>query len=220
MVKEFKRPAARAGRFLRLSERAAQAPVARPEGVREAGRHATVAELSQRLLYRQAIETALPRRGRAHEHARRQHRLDLRLSGFPPWTGGAMQFIYSEGRQLCGHNAARLAENWRALRAERRSARSVSPATRPELARGECAAALATSRSDPGRELLGLASLTCGLAGIGYRTPDTRAALRDLAGELVDGVLLAGVLGGDVLNEGPTTFLSTEWQAMQFFAAS
>jgi hypothetical protein len=64
------------------------------------------------------------------------------------------------------------------------------------------------------------ASFTCALRRHGHRAPDAGAALHDLEGQLVDGVLLPGVLGRHVLVGGPTSFLSTAWQAMQFLAVA
>ena len=73
------------------------------------GAHADVAELSQRLLYRQAIETA-----RCLSEGVLTSTHDANIGsifgiGFPPWTGGAMQFIYSEGVAKFEANAAALA---------------------------------------------------------------------------------------------------------------
>jgi 3-hydroxyacyl-CoA dehydrogenase / enoyl-CoA hydratase / 3-hydroxybutyryl-CoA epimerase len=73
------------------------------------GVHAGVAELSQRLLYRQAIETA---RCLAEGALTSTHDANIGSIfgiGFPPWTGGAMQFIYSEGIERFEANAAALA---------------------------------------------------------------------------------------------------------------
>jgi len=73
------------------------------------GAHASVQELSQRLLYRQAIETA-----RCLSEGVLTSTHDANIGsifgiGFPPWTGGAMQFIYSEGMATFEANAAALA---------------------------------------------------------------------------------------------------------------
>ena len=73
------------------------------------GAHASLAELSQRLLYRQAIETA---RCLAEGVLTSTHDANIGSIfgiGFPPWTGGAMQFIYSEGVARFEANAAALA---------------------------------------------------------------------------------------------------------------
>ena len=73
------------------------------------GVHAGVAELSQRILYRQAIETA-----RCLSEGVLTSTHDANIGsifgiGFPAWTGGAMQFIYSEGVANFEANAAALA---------------------------------------------------------------------------------------------------------------
>ena len=73
------------------------------------GVRADRAELSQRLLYRQAIETA---RCLAEGVLASTHDANIGSIfgiGFPPWTGGAMQFIYSEGVERFVANAAALA---------------------------------------------------------------------------------------------------------------
>ena len=70
---------------------------------------ATVDELKQRLLYRQAIETA-----RCLTEGVLTSTADANIGsifgiGFPAWTGGAMQFIESEGRARFIANADALA---------------------------------------------------------------------------------------------------------------
>jgi 3-hydroxyacyl-CoA dehydrogenase/enoyl-CoA hydratase/3-hydroxybutyryl-CoA epimerase len=67
-------------------------------------------ELKQRLLYRQAIETA-----RCLAEGVLTSTFEANIGsifgiGFPAWTGGAMQFIESEGRERFIVNAATLAE--------------------------------------------------------------------------------------------------------------
>ncbi len=69
-----------------------------------------LAELKQRLLYRQSIETA---RCLAEGVLTSVHEANIGSIfgiGFPAWTGGAMQFIASEGRDRFLANAAALAE--------------------------------------------------------------------------------------------------------------
>jgi 3-hydroxyacyl-CoA dehydrogenase / enoyl-CoA hydratase / 3-hydroxybutyryl-CoA epimerase len=111
MVKEFKRPGrAGGGGFYDY-------PAGRPKALwpglkahfEKPGAHAPIAELSQRLLYRQAIETA---RCLAEGVLTSTHDANIGSIfgiGFPPWTGGAMQFIYSEGVTAFEANAAALA---------------------------------------------------------------------------------------------------------------
>jgi 3-hydroxyacyl-CoA dehydrogenase / enoyl-CoA hydratase / 3-hydroxybutyryl-CoA epimerase len=70
---------------------------------------ATVDDLKQRLLYRQAIETA-----RCLSEGVLTNTADANIGsifgiGFPAWTGGAMQFIESEGRARFIANADALA---------------------------------------------------------------------------------------------------------------
>ena len=65
--------------------------------------------LSRRLLYRQAIETA-----RCLTEGVLTSTFEANIGsifgiGFPAWTGGAMQFIESEGRERFIENAAQLA---------------------------------------------------------------------------------------------------------------
>lgn len=73
------------------------------------GAHAERADLAQRLLYRQAIETA---RCLAEGVLSSTHDANIGSIfgiGFPAWTGGAMQFIYSEGAARFVANAEALA---------------------------------------------------------------------------------------------------------------
>ena len=44
------------------------------------------------MLFVEALECALPGRGRSAQRAGCEHRLDLRHR-FPPWTGGVLQYI-------------------------------------------------------------------------------------------------------------------------------
>ena len=72
------------------------------------GVHAELADLVQRLLYRQAIETA---RCLAEGVLSSTHDANIGSIfgiGFPAWTGGAMQFIYSEGSERFVANAEAL----------------------------------------------------------------------------------------------------------------
>ncbi len=69
-------------------------------------------ELQQRLLYRQAIETA-----RCLAEGVLQNVHDANIGsifgiGFPAWTGGALQFIASEGRERFLANSERLAARY------------------------------------------------------------------------------------------------------------
>jgi 3-hydroxyacyl-CoA dehydrogenase/enoyl-CoA hydratase/3-hydroxybutyryl-CoA epimerase len=111
MVKELKRPG-RAGGGGFYDYPAGQPKTLWP-GLKthfeKTGAHAAVAELSQRLLYRQAIETA-----RCLSEGVLTSTHDANIGsifgiGFPAWTGGAMQFIYSEGVATFEANAAALA---------------------------------------------------------------------------------------------------------------
>lgn len=73
------------------------------------GAHADLPDLVQRLLYRQAIETA---RCLAEGVLTSTHDANIGSIfgiGFPAWTGGAMQFIYSEGVARFVANAEALA---------------------------------------------------------------------------------------------------------------
>ena len=99
MVKEFERPGrAGGGGFY---DYPAGAPKALWSGLKvnfeKAGMQAELSDLVQRLLYRQSIETA-----RCLSEGVLTSTHDANIGsifgiGFPAWTGGAMQFIYSEG---------------------------------------------------------------------------------------------------------------------------
>ena len=69
-----------------------------------------VAELKQRLLYRQAIETARCLAERVLTSTADANIGSIFGIGFPAWTGGAMQFIESEGRERFIANAKALAD--------------------------------------------------------------------------------------------------------------
>jgi 3-hydroxyacyl-CoA dehydrogenase/enoyl-CoA hydratase/3-hydroxybutyryl-CoA epimerase len=86
-----------------------------------------IAELTQRLLYRQSIETARCLAERVLTSTADASIGSIFGIGFPAWTGGAMQFIESEGR-------ARFVANADAL-ATRHGARfALSPAVRAVIA--------------------------------------------------------------------------------------
>jgi len=112
LVKELKRPG-RAGGGGFYDYPAGGAKTLWPELKRLFERpdvSATVDELKQRLLYRQAIETA-----RCLSEGVLTNTHDANIGsifgiGFPAWTGGAMQFIESEGRGRFITNADALAE--------------------------------------------------------------------------------------------------------------
>ena len=73
---------------------------------------ALLAELKDRLLYRQAIETA---RCMAENVLTSTHDANIGSIfgiGFPAWTGGAMQFIYSEGVERFTQRSAELAARY------------------------------------------------------------------------------------------------------------
>lgn len=111
MVKEFKRPGrAGGGGFYDY-------PQGQPKRLwsglksnfEQPGAHAALADLVQRLLYRQAIETA-----RCLTEGVLSNTHDANIGsifgiGFPAWTGGAIQFIYSEGAARFVANAEALA---------------------------------------------------------------------------------------------------------------
>ena len=67
-------------------------------------------ELKQRLLYRQSIETARCLAERVLTSTADANIGSIFGIGFPAWTGGAMQFIESEGRERFIANADALAE--------------------------------------------------------------------------------------------------------------
>ena len=111
MVKEFKRPGrAGGGGFY---DYPADQPKHLWPGLKEhferAAAAADVAELKQRLLYRQSIETA---RCLAENVLTSVHEANVGSIfgiGFPAWTGGALQFVASEGIDSFLRNAAALA---------------------------------------------------------------------------------------------------------------
>lgn len=111
MVAEFERPG-RAGGGGFYDYPAGQPKRLWPglkENFEKPGAHADIAELVQRLLYRQAIETA---RCLAEGVLSSTHDANIGSIfgiGFPAWTGGAMQFIYSEGVARFVANAEALA---------------------------------------------------------------------------------------------------------------
>jgi len=70
---------------------------------------ATIDELKQRLLYRQSIETARCLAERVLTSTADANIGSIFGIGFPAWTGGAMQFIYSEGADRFIANADALA---------------------------------------------------------------------------------------------------------------
>ena len=75
-----------------------------------AGVAPAIDELKQRLLYRQAIETARCLAERVLTSTADANIGSIFGIGFPAWTGGAMQFIESEGRERFVANAEALAE--------------------------------------------------------------------------------------------------------------
>ena len=112
MVKEFKRPG-RAGGGGFYDYPAGQPKQLWPQ-LKPLFEKSTIApsieELKQRLLYRQAIETA-----RCLSEGVLATAADANIGsifgiGFPAWTGGALQFIESEGRERFFANAQALAE--------------------------------------------------------------------------------------------------------------
>ena len=74
-----------------------------------AGELPAIAELTQRLLYRQSIETARCLAERVLTSTADANIGSIFGIGFPAWTGGAMQFIYSEGADRFIANADALA---------------------------------------------------------------------------------------------------------------
>jgi 3-hydroxyacyl-CoA dehydrogenase / enoyl-CoA hydratase / 3-hydroxybutyryl-CoA epimerase len=73
------------------------------------GANADIDALRQRLLYRQSIETARCLAEGVLTSAAEANIGSIFGIGFPAWTGGAIQFIASEGRDRFLANAARLA---------------------------------------------------------------------------------------------------------------
>jgi 3-hydroxyacyl-CoA dehydrogenase/enoyl-CoA hydratase/3-hydroxybutyryl-CoA epimerase len=70
---------------------------------------ADIDELRQRLLYRQSIETARCLAEGVLTSVAEANIGSIFGIGFPAWTGGAIQFIASEGRERFLANAAALA---------------------------------------------------------------------------------------------------------------
>ena len=111
LVKEFKRPG-RAGGGGFYDYPAGEAKRLWPELKRlfeRPGASATFDELKQRLLYRQSIETARCLAEGVLTNAHDANIGSIFGIGFPAWTGGAMQFIESEGRGRFMANADALA---------------------------------------------------------------------------------------------------------------
>ena len=111
MVKELKRPGrAGGGGFYDYSAGAAKHLWPELKALFEqTGATPDIAELSQRLLYRQAIETARCLTERVLTSTHEANIGSILGIGFPAWTGGAMQFIESEGRARFIANADALA---------------------------------------------------------------------------------------------------------------
>lgn len=112
MVKEFKRPGrAGGGGFYDY-------PAGAPKHLwsqlgslfEKPAATASVDALKQRLLYRQAIETARCLAGGVLTSTYEANVGSILGIGFPAWTGGALQFIESEGRARFFANAQLLAE--------------------------------------------------------------------------------------------------------------
>jgi 3-hydroxyacyl-CoA dehydrogenase/enoyl-CoA hydratase/3-hydroxybutyryl-CoA epimerase len=72
----------------------------------------SVDAIKQRLLYRQAIETARCLAEGVLASTYEANIGSIFGIGFPAWTGGAMQFIDSEGRERFIENAAALAAQY------------------------------------------------------------------------------------------------------------
>ncbi|MGZ5277392.1 MAG: 3-hydroxyacyl-CoA dehydrogenase, partial [Caldimonas sp.] len=71
-----------------------------------------IAMLGRRLLYRQSIETARCLAEGVLTSAHEANIGSIFGIGFPAWTGGAIQFIASEGRERFIARAADLAANY------------------------------------------------------------------------------------------------------------
>jgi 3-hydroxyacyl-CoA dehydrogenase/enoyl-CoA hydratase/3-hydroxybutyryl-CoA epimerase len=112
MVKEFQRPGrAGGGGFYDYPKGEPKRlwPGLKANFEKSAGAAADMAELKQRLLYRQSIETA---RCLAEGVLGSVHEANIGSIfgiGFPAWTGGAIQFVASEGRERFEANADALA---------------------------------------------------------------------------------------------------------------
>ena len=76
----------------------------------KAGVDADIDALKQRLLYRQSIETARCLAEGVLTSTAEANIGSIFGIGFPAWTGGAIQFIASEGQERFLANAAALAE--------------------------------------------------------------------------------------------------------------
>ena len=112
MVKELNRPGrAGGGGFYDYPKGAAKQlwPELKTRFER-AGVALAIDELKQRLLYRQAIETARCLAERVLTSTADANIGSIFGIGFPAWTGGTMQFIESEGRERFVANAAALAD--------------------------------------------------------------------------------------------------------------
>jgi len=88
----------------------------------------SIEALKQRLLYRQSIETARCMAEKVLTSAADANIGSIFAIGFPAWTGGAMQYIESEGR-------ARFIANAEALAAQHGERFALSPAVREVIAR-------------------------------------------------------------------------------------
>jgi 3-hydroxyacyl-CoA dehydrogenase/enoyl-CoA hydratase/3-hydroxybutyryl-CoA epimerase len=112
MVKDFQRPGrAGGGGFYDYPKGESKRlwPGLKANFEKAGGAAADIAELKQRLLYRQSIETA---RCLAEGVLGSVHEANIGSIfgiGFPAWTGGAIQFVASEGRERFEANAAALA---------------------------------------------------------------------------------------------------------------
>ena len=111
MVKEFQRPGrAGGGGFYDYPPR--ESKHLWPELARRFGREGVNAdpdELRQRLLYRQSIETLRCLAEGVLTSAHDANIGSIFGIGFPAWTGGALQFVYSEGIERFEAQAAALA---------------------------------------------------------------------------------------------------------------
>jgi 3-hydroxyacyl-CoA dehydrogenase/enoyl-CoA hydratase/3-hydroxybutyryl-CoA epimerase len=112
MVKELKRPGrAGGGGFYDYPNDAPKHLWPELKTLFEAATETPAIEsLTQRLLYRQAIETARCLTEGVLTSTYEANIGSIFGIGFPAWTGGAMQFIESEGRETFIANAAALAE--------------------------------------------------------------------------------------------------------------
>ncbi|HEY9237223.1 MAG TPA: 3-hydroxyacyl-CoA dehydrogenase, partial [Burkholderiaceae bacterium] len=114
MVKEFGRPGrAGGGGFYDYPERAPKHlwPQLRTLFERSETPPPPIEALTQRLLYRQSIETARCLTEGVLTSTAEANIGSIFGIGFPAWTGGAMQFIESEGREAFIANAAALARD-------------------------------------------------------------------------------------------------------------